>query len=636
MSRPISTFRAFDEFRLDVETKVLWHRGEMVDIPVRAVELLIALSEQPGEVIKRDELLDAVWGEAFVEEVNLSRNVYLLRKTLKGLSGRDFIKTLPRRGYRFEAEVEEFVEQDELTIERSSFSKTVIELQESANSLRPSLLYRRRTGVLVGLGILIFSLSAFSVWRFSGDRGGNRIRTLAVLPPLYDDTSEGGKALAFGLADALVLRLGSSSELVVRPMSSIAVLGETANDSAEAGRRLKVQGVLESTLQETNGRIRLHSRLIRTTDGKQVWAGQFDTPSGNIFRLQDVLAAKVYAALISELAPHEKGALSRSYTASPEAYQAYQRGRLLYFNRRLREENYENAIREFELALSHDPNFVPALAGLADLFSRDANIAKTPEARRAMYERARVYAQRALEIDPAYAEAHSSMAWIKRSLDWDWEASEHHFRTAIALAPNNAEPHRAFSFLLMTLGRIDEAVDHARLACELDPSSHPNLRSYALILAFARRFEESIRQNELAWTIDPDNITDYRYLSMALYNLGRYQEFLDRFEKYPERARASFQTDTYRAMTYFKLGDHDESQRLLADLRRRAKGYESRIRLGIALAVVGETDEALDLLEEGYRSGDDRMLWIKVQPELDVIRHEPRYQSILRKMNLAD
>jgi DNA-binding winged helix-turn-helix (wHTH) protein/tetratricopeptide (TPR) repeat protein len=637
MSRQFNTYREFDAFRLNVETKVLWHRGEMVEIPVKAVEVLIELTRHPGEVIKRDELLDAVWGDAFVEETNLSRNIYILRKALKSISGREYIKTLPRRGYRFESEVEQCVEHEELTLEHTSFSRTVIE--ELQGEERPWLIRRipmRSLTIAMSVGVLLLSISAFSVWRISSGGAVGGIRTLAILPPISPDTSESGRALVFGVADALISRLGSSPDLVVRPLGSVMDLGEQQANSVDIGRKLKVEAVLESTLQETGGRIRLQSRLVRVSDGKQIWSGQFDTPAGNVFRLQDVLAAKVYDALISELALDVKGSLAKTYTNSPEAYQAYRRGRHLYFNRDAHKENFANALKEFELALSFDPNFVLALTGLADIHARAANVAPNNEERKQKYELARGYAARALELDPNLAEAHASMGWIKRNLEWDWAGAENHFRTAIALTPNSAEHHRVYSFLLTTLGRHDEAVDHARLACELDPSSLVTLRSYSLVLNFARQYEASIEQNERAFMLDPSNSGEFRYLLMSLFNLGRYQELLDRYETFPERARRSFHTDTYRAMAYFKLGQYAEAEKLITDLRGRAVDHPSRIRLAVALVVLGIKDEAFDILEDGMRAGDDRMLWVKVQPEYDAIRNEPRYQAILSTMNLAD
>ena len=309
---------------------------------------------------------------------------------------------------------------------------------------------------------------------------------------------------------------------------------------------------------------------------------------------------------------------------------------MLYFNRRAYEGNFVNALKEFELALTLDPNFVLALTGLADLHARDANLARTNDERKRKYEYARSYALRALELDPNLAEVHASMGWIKRTYEWDWAGAEHHFRTAIALTPNVAEHHRVYSLLLTTLGRHNEAIDHARLACELDPTSHANLRSYALVLNFARQFEASIEHNERAFILDPFTVNEFRYLSMSLFNLGRYQELLDRYETYPEQAKKSFHTDTYRAMAYFRLGKLAEAEKLKNDLRRRAVEHQPRIRFAVALVVMGEIDEALDILEDGMRAGDDRMLWVKVQPEFDAIKNEPRYQAILREMKLAD
>jgi Tfp pilus assembly protein PilF len=238
----------------------------------------------------------------------------------------------------------------------------------------------------------------------------------------------------------------------------------SAQDPAQLGKELSVDSVLDGTLQRANGKLRVTLRLIRSSDGVQIWSGSFDESEDEIFKLQDAMARQTASALARE------ARAGKHSTENRDAYHAYLRGRFFFDKRD--SENYAKAIDEFNLAVKFDPNYTLAYAGLADVYAMQANISADDRKRRdELYERSRTMASKALSIDETCAEAHTSLAWIMRVHDWNWEGSEREFKRAIELDPNYANARQWYSFLLLGLGRMDEALVQMEKALELEPLS---------------------------------------------------------------------------------------------------------------------------------------------------------------------
>ncbi len=650
MESNLGILREFDGFRLDPGTNVLWYEDKIIPLPPKAVELLVELTNYPGAVTSKDELMDRVWGDAFVEESNLTHNIYLLRKTLGSIGGKEYIETVPRRGYRFLANVEEFIESREVTIERRVYSKTIIEETESDTDITlktpvtvsPYVTaarsrFKSPLKMAIALGGLFFIALGAAIWTGytrSSAVSIEGIRAIAILPIRAQGDVE--ESVRYALSDSLTARLGRLGIFVVRPASTMLAYDHDLRDPIAIGRYLGLDAILDGRIQDENGRIRVNVQLINISTGENIWSGQFDGRSEMLLDLQETIIGKLIEDTGLSMIAADKVLASKPSTQNIEAYKAYHRGRVLFSNLIGHPDNWDNSIKEFETALTLDPNFTLALTGLADVYSRKAN-RPSFNARDEYYTKALEFARRAVEADPDMPEAHISYAWIKRNYEWDFAGSEAHFRKALQLSPGHPEAHRQYSFLLSTLGRHQEAVDHARRAVELDPGQMNNISSYGLILIFAREYTEALRQFDHFFSLNPNNINDLRYVFWALYALGRDNELIERFENLPKTAQDSFQSRTYYALAYRRSRSTGEGDRIIGELARESTGRsDKRVRFATTLSTLGRFSEALDIMEDGLQIRDDRMLWVKAQPEFEALRGEPRYQAILREMKLAN
>jgi DNA-binding winged helix-turn-helix (wHTH) protein/TolB-like protein len=322
MSHKIKHFYEFGGFRLDAETPSLWREGELVQIFPKPLEILVLLVGRRGAVVSREELLENIWQDVFVEESNITYNVSLLRKTLDENGKNRFIQTVPKRGYRFAGDIREVAENDAKAeipaAERDLFApveqpETLRRYAEREEQQPPPKVpvHRRFIGIIL-LGLL---LATGFIARWSGDQQQQKglsgvpvtqrnIRTVAVLPLKTLTGNEHGRALSLGLSDSLISRLGSLNHFAVRPPDSSPLRDyteEADKNPLEFGERLKVDAVLEGTVQIVENRLRVNVRLWDVRDGTQLWQGSFDETDSDFFNLQDAISTKVTQSLVSHL-----------------------------------------------------------------------------------------------------------------------------------------------------------------------------------------------------------------------------------------------------------------------------------------------------------------------------------------------
>ena len=647
-------FYEFGPFRLDPSAPFLWREGRPVSLTPKALETLVVLVKHGERVVSREELIEAVWPDTVVEENNLSVNVSLLRKALgEGEDGEKYIETVPRRGYRFTATVWDVpVESVELTYTRRTRAR-VIETEEVETSPRlepaavvavrlpgaitePVNQHSRKTVPLVAAlsVLLIAAVAAYFYFRGRSEPKeagpATAVRSIAVLPLKAITTSEDDQALSLGLAESLIARLGSSQKIIVRPLSSVTNYTGTEYDALGVGRDLQVDAILEGSFQRDGNRLRVRVKLLRVDDGKQIWAGTFDEIESDFFELQDAISLEAASALALNLSQPERALVLKRYTENAEAYQAYLRGAYLQRQFQFDEKTFEPAIAEYERALQLDSGYALAHTGLAGAYAWKANNLSGEERGR-FYEMAKTAALKALALDENLAEAHSSLAWVKRIYDWDWAESERRMIRAIELAPNEARFRRSYVLLLITLGRTEEAVAEARKAHELDPTHNSN---YAFALSCNRQIDEAIIEYLKSVELNND-LSAWHALAQLYLFKGNYAEAMQVVNRAPAQEREGSRTKIIVAMIYFHSGEKERAGELLRELETEAKtANRSAVRLAALYASLGRKDDAIAALQKGLAARDDRLMWIKTNPHFDSLRGDPRFQEILRKMKL--
>jgi DNA-binding winged helix-turn-helix (wHTH) protein/TolB-like protein/Tfp pilus assembly protein PilF len=631
--------REFGKFRLDTEQKVLWREHEIVSMPLKELEVLSLLVENKGKLVTKRELLDRIWTDSFVEENNLSRHIYLLRKKLKTFGADNLIENVPRRGYRFTGEVRE-VSEAAIIIEKHTRTLTLIEFEEEKTTEDDSA---RKTGILrhvfstrryrpavwlAAILILLGGAFVFSPYRgsFFG-ASASEIRSIAVLPfQTIDANGENGRQ-GVGLTDILITRLSSIRTITVRPTG--AVLNFEQEDPISAGQKLKTDAVLEGAVYRAGEKVRVTTRLIKVSDGTVIWNGQFERLKTDELRLQDEIALQVVGALALNLSGGEKNSLTRQFTEDPDAFELYQKGRFEW-NKRSWQSMVE-AERLFRNAIDKDPKFALAYVGLADTLSMRNGVAETELA-----------VLKALELDPTLAEAYAALGFSQTFHQWNWQAAEESFKKSIELNPNYATAHHWYAQVLAIQGRHDEAKAEMRRALEINPLSYNFLADLGQIYYFNREYGEAEEYCRKALEIYPDFVFAHEYLSDIYLKTGEYEKALDEmlaaqktmstFTNEPKKVYESRISSYKKDIENFpKTGIKKYIESQLAGFPPEPGYYPI---LAGNYAFLGEKEKALASLEKAFQGKGFLTVFIKADPIFDDLRGDPRYQEILRKMNL--
>ena len=621
MGDPSSAQWQFGEFRLDAQTKVLRHAGITVAMPLKELEVLCMLVENQGELVTKQALLDEIWEDSFVGESNLSRHIYLLRKTLRDLGAADgLIENVPRRGYRFVGEVSA-VEPDEILVEKRTHTRTLVEFQDQRTALD-----RIRTAASVSLVLLAVVASALLGYRYlAAGEPTQAISSLAILPFRVVDAEAGASHSGAGLADILTTRLSNIKNLKIRPTGA-SPLGENG-DPVATGKQMQVDAVLDGTIYYSNGKVRVTARLIRVSDASVEWSGEFERLRKDELQLQNELALQIVPALAVNLSPEEREAIGKHYTQNADAYDLYLKGRYEW-NKRTAAGMVE-AQRMFRNAIAADPAFALAYVGLADTL-----LMHQPSA-----DEAAAVLARALELDPNLAEAHASNGFHKMFFEWRWSEAEASLRRSLELNPNYATAHHWYATLLAIRGDTESAKAEMRKALELDPFSYNFLADLGQLHYFSGEYAEAEAYCLKALEIYPDFTFAHEYLHYIYLKTGDYEKAVN------EIARADAINN---AMIHGSSRGFDPARSYIDVYRRSGiQGFldnkypgtpqdpPSFYSYAVKHAISGENEKALDYLE---RSADARMFlvaFVKANPVFEGLRSEPRYHEILRKIGLA-
>ena len=596
----------FGPFRLDERERTLERDGAGVGLTPKAFDVLAVLLANANRLVEKRSLLGTVWGDVHVDEAVLTRAISDLRKALGQRDDQVWIETVPKFGYRFVAEV------------------CVIRGGE-ADPIQKHPRGWRWPVVILAAGLLFAMVLGWGTSRQS-----ENIHSLAVLPFQAIGGHGDDAALRVGLADALITRLSSLEELIVRPLATVRRFERELADPREAAQQLHADAVLEGTLQFGDGSVRASVRLIRASDGRALWAETAESRADRFFDLEDSLAEQVTAKLVLLLHEQQRVDLAGHPELNPEAHRLYVKGRYEWGKRT--REGFENGADYFRQAIDRDPSYGRAYAGLADCYLMFGLFAYQPPLE--MLPKAKATALRALELQPGLAEPHATLGLITQNLDWDWKEVDRHYRESIRLAPNYSTAHHWYAEFLSILGRFDESRKEFARAREIDPISPIISIDEAQLYFFERRYDENLKLLARVASEDPSFALARERMAFTYMIQDRDEEAWREAMSLPDCASEA--GDCRRTWTAWMPRRNPEAARAaLAQLQ--ADALAGRIpAYAVMLGHIrqGHIGEALDWLERMERSHGVWLITAKVNPMFDPLRSDPRAKAVLAKLHL--
>ena len=653
-----SSYR-FDAFELDPVRRRLLRDGKAIALKPKVFETLLVLVRNSGRVMDKDELMQLVWPDTVVEEVNLAHNISVLRKALGQQPDENpFIITIPGRGYGFVAEVTKTEGNVPASATISEYELTrsrLVVQEETEESPLPSAhefyatgtdarLLRAKPKGKIGAGLerkkyliaalVVIALAITIVLVINDSRQrkpqpSNQIKSIAVLPfkPLASESRD--ESLEMGMADTLIAQLSNIKDINVRPITAVRKYAGVEQDAVAAGREQKVDAVIDGQIQKSGDKIRVTVRMLRVEDGASLWTSQFDEDMKNIFRVQDSISERVSTVLAVKLTGEEREQLVKSYTDDAEAYQLYLMGR--YHVNRLTDDGILKSLEYFQRAIEKDPNFALAYAGLAGSYNALGGFNVRPP--REVYPNARSAALTALKLDQLLAQAHTELAMVHFAFDWDWAGAEREFRRAIEINPSDSVAHYSYAYYLAFLGRFDDAISEIKRAQELDPVSLVKVTGLGQILLLARRYDEAIEQCGKALEMDPNLGFAHWLLGLGYMYKRSYEPAIKALQKSIPLSGDSPDEPASLAQAYALSGNKTEARKILDELKQQAnRKYISPGSMAILYCLVGDKDQAFALLEKAYDERDNMIVLLKIDPYFDALRSDRRFTDLLLRV----
>ena len=479
------------------------------------------------------------------------------------------------------------------------------------------------------LGALVVAALAVGFLFFSVD--SERIDSLAVLPFENGSADPDAEYFSDGVTESIISSLSKLPNVRVISRTSAFHYKGQAIDPERVGRELGVEALVLGRVVQRGDDLTISAELVRTDDSGQIWGEQYQRKAADIFSIQNDMAREISDALRIQLTTEQEGLLTKQFTASSDAYQAYLKGRY-HLNRRT-EEGIRQAIVHFQEAIDQDPNYALAYTGLADSFSLLGYYYDPP---REVYPRAKQAAERALALDDSLGEAHVSLAWIKCFYDWEFDEAEREFLRGIELNPTYATAHQWYSVYLVVMGRYNEAIERIRIALELEPLSRIINSNYAQFLGYSGRYEEAREQFRKTVELDPAWAYAHWQLGLMYESQGLFSEATPHLEKAAELDDRPYGLGQL-GYVYAKSGRIDEAHGVLERLDELAETrYVSPIEKASVYAGLGDLDRFFEWMEKAYEERTSEVPLVRILPFIDDVEQDPRFVALMRRIGLEE
>ena len=464
-----------------------------------------------------------------------------------------------------------------------------------------------------------------------GRRASRTIDSLAVLP--FDNASRDPdyEYLSDGITASLINILATVPKLRVMAQSTVFRFKGRAIDPQAVGRDLNVRAVLTGRVMQSGGSLRIGAELVDVPTGSQLWGAQYDRKSGDIFAIEDDISNEISEKLKLQLTHAQKKRLTRHHTEDPEAYRIYLKGR--HHWNRWTEEGFYKAIEYFQQAVEKDPAYALAYAGLADSYVLLGWNSYLPP--KDAFPKAKTAALTALQFDPDLGEAHTPLAAVLWLHDWQWPEAQKEFKRSLELNPNYPTANHWYAEYVMTMGRHAEAIAKIKNSQTLDPLSLIINVAIGRDYYLARRYDEALEHLLQTVELDPNYPVTYWVVGLLYITTGRYDLAIAAGEKAVTLSGGSPLMRAALAHSYGKARRKKEALQILDDLTNLAqcKYVAPHFFAGIHIGL-GENDRALDYLEKSYEDHSHWLIYLHIDPVMDDLRNEPRFQDLLKRVGL--
>ena len=625
----------FNEFRLDAAERRLLRRGSTIPLAPKVFDTLLVLVENPGRLMTKNELMQRLWPDTFVEEVSLAQNISQLRKALgEAVGDVQIIETVAKQGYRFAAPIQI------LTGGPPSNVAGVIpnDLPERGGGRVVAPKSGRSTqkvfGALVTAALLVAVLSYFVLFSQRGSKISTTpaIRSIAVLPLANLSADPEQEFFADGMTDDLITELAQIRALRVISRTSVMQYKGTRKSLPEIARELNVDALVEGTISQRNGQVHITAQLVQASPEHHIWAESYQRPMQDAQSLQSEIAREIAGALRATMTPEEQARMGRSRATNSDANLLYLKGK--YFWNKRTPAGLREGEKYFQQAIDRDGDFAQAYLGLADTYIFEGGWGMEPAT--VVLPKAEMAARHALALDPENGEAHAALGLIAMNYEWDWSKAEREYKQALGLNPNDALAHHWYAEYLGARGRFEESLEEIRRAEELDPLSLAIAADRGKLLYFSRRYDEAIVQLLKTLEMDPGFLQAHNWLVRAYAEKGMEREADAALDNFHRMAGDSSEYWTAASMVKAKTGRRDK----VRDAVAKAKGHSASpsdpaMMLFLQIAR-GDSGQAFAWMEKCYATHSTMMTSLKVNPDYDNLRDDPRFAGYLGRVGLSN
>ncbi len=609
----------FGDFEIDPANRTCLRGGEEVPLTARVFDILLIFAENPGRLLKKDELIERVWHGDFVEDGNLARNVSTLRRAL-GEDSKEYkyIATIQGQGYRFVAEVRNG---DDMEIARETAPLSQIE--EIPKAIGPRHFSRKWIWAIPAASLLFAAVWIVKERSFAPAK---QITSLAVLPLKSLDASE--NYLGAGIADAVIRRISQTDQLRVRPTSAVLHYLNEDTDALAAARQLSTDSVLEGTLQRAGDRLRVSVNLLRTSDGASLWADSFDMPATDIFAIQDKVAEQVATRLQLRLDSTQKAGLKDKYPTNPIAYELYIKGIFSLDQRGYDAEavpQMETTVGFLKKSIEADPNYAQAHAQLAFAYVWTALFIEPGNPKWA--ELARGEIKRSQELGRELAETHLANAMLLWSAyeGFQNDAAIRELLLAKQLNPNSS--HGELAAIYQHIGLEDQASRELQRALDIDPTSQ-SLKDLTWILPYLRG--EADEWFSAYQKLSPGGNVGPWYLMRK----GRLDDAKKVIDERLSRTPENYETLMQQALLLALKGDFRGAEARVPEIIARIQlndesRHHSTYDAACIFALAGKSAQAVKWLRETAATGFPNYPLFERDPYLDRIRAAPEFVQFM-------